>query len=215
MAATGLEGGGGGGGSGGYGGGAPGGAIAHLAPDGRRHMKKKVVILGDPAVGKTSLIRRYVINTFDERYISTIGARVSKKEVGVQTVTPPVRMDMMIWDLIGSKESTRLHEMYYRGAEGALVVCDISRLSTIENMGMWVESFRKAEGDRPAILIINKADLQGFWTLDEDSMEALAARHHTFYYLTSAKTGANVEAAFLRLGEEMVLKDLRRGLDDL
>jgi small GTP-binding protein len=208
-------GGGGGAGGGGYGGGPPGGAIPHLSPDGRRHMKKKIVILGDPAVGKTSLIRRYVVNAFDEKYISTIGARVSKKEVSVSTVTPPVRMDMMIWDLIGSKESSRLHEMYYKGAEGALVVCDISRLSTIENMGMWVESFRKGVGDRPALLIINKADLQGFWTLDEDGMESLAARHHTFYYMTSAKTGANVESAFLRLAEEMVLRDLRRGLDDL
>ncbi|NIP37369.1 MAG: GTP-binding protein, partial [Thermoplasmata archaeon] len=85
-------------------------------------------------VGKTSLIRRFVLNTFDEKYVSTIGARVSKKEVEVPTVAYKVKMDMMIWDLIGSKESTRLHEMYYRGADGAIVVADITRLSTIENI---------------------------------------------------------------------------------
>ena len=180
-----------------------------------RRVKKKVVILGDSAVGKTSLIRRFVLNTFDERYVSTIGARVSKKEVMVRSLTPHVSMDMMIWDLIGSKESTRLHEMYYKGAEGALVVSDISRLSTIENMGMWVQSLRTAVGERPALLLYNKSDLQGYWTLDEAGMDALSTRHGAPYYLTSAKTGANVEVAFSRLAEEMVLRDLRRGLDEL
>jgi small GTP-binding protein len=180
-----------------------------------RRVKKKVVILGDPAVGKTSLIRRFVLNTFDEKYVSTIGARVSKKEVHLDAVTPPVRMDLMIWDLIGSRESTRLHEMYYKGAEGALVVCDISRLSTIENMTTWVGSFRGAMGDRPALLLYNKADLEGFWTLDAEDMDSLARRNTTSYFLTSAKTGANVELAFSQLAEAMVVRDMRRGLDEL
>ena len=175
-----------------------------------KRVKKKIVLLGDPAVGKTSLIRRFVLNTFDEKYVSTIGARVSKKEIDVPTMVYNVKMDMMIWDLIGSKESTRLHEMYYRGADGAIVVADITRLSTIENIDMWVSSFRAAMGDKTVLMVYNKTDLEGYWTLDEDGMETLAAKHNTIYYKTSAKTGDNVDIAFYRLAEQMLESDHRK-----
>jgi small GTP-binding protein len=172
-----------------------------------KRVKKKIVLLGDPAVGKTSLIRRFVLSTFDEKYVSTIGARVSKKEIQVPTMVYNVKMDMMIWDLIGSKQSTRLHEMYYRGADGAIVVADVTRLSTIENFDMWVSSFRAAMGDKTVLMVYNKTDLEGYWTMDEHGMEAMAAKHNTIYYKTSAKTGINVEIAFYRLAELMLEHD--------
>ena len=172
-----------------------------------KRVKKKIVLLGDPAVGKTSLIRRFVLSTFDEKYVSTIGARVSKKEIQVPTMVYNVKMDMMIWDLIGSKESTRLHEMYYRGADGAIVVADVTRLSTIENFDMWVSSFRAAMGDKTVLMVYNKTDLEGYWTMDEHGMEAMAAKNNTIYYKTSAKTGVNVEIAFYRLAELMLEHD--------
>ena len=176
-----------------------------------KRMKKKIVLLGDPAVGKTSLIRRFVLNAFDEKYVSTIGARVSKKEVELQAFHHKVSMALMIWDLIGSKESTRLHEMYYRGADGAIVVADITRLSTIENVPTWVGSFRRSMGpDKPALIVYNKTDLEGYWTMDEDGMENLAATHDTLYYKTSAKTGANVEISFYRLAELILEADKRK-----
>lgn len=172
-----------------------------------KRVKKKIVLLGDPAVGKTSLIRRFVLSTFDEKYVSTIGARVSKKEIQVPTMVYNVKMDMMIWDLIGSRESTRLHEMYYRGADGAIVVADVTRLSTIENLDMWVTSFRAAMGDKTVLMVYNKTDLEGYWTMDEHGMEAMAAKHNTIYYKTSAKNGVNVEIAFYRLAELMLEQD--------
>jgi small GTP-binding protein len=177
-----------------------------------RVVKKKVVILGDSAVGKTSLIRRFVLNTFDEKYVSSIGARVSKKRLGYPGNRPEMEVVLMVWDLMGSKESSRLHEMYYRGADGAIVVSDITRLSTIENMEIWVNAFRSAQGDKPALLVYNKVDLEGYWTLDENGMEGLAARYQTIYYKTSAKTGANVEIAFYRLAEQMLEKDYMKKL---
>ena len=131
-------------------------------------------------------------------------------EVEVPTLMYRVKMDMMIWDLIGSKESTRLHEMYYRGADGAIVVADITRLSTIENLHMWVTSFRRAMGEKAVLMVYNKTDLEGYWTLDEHGMESLAARYDTIYYKTSAKTGDNVEIAFYRLAELMLEQDKKK-----
>ena len=179
-----------------------------LEPD--KRVKKKVVLLGDPAVGKTSLIRRFVYNTFDEKYVSTIGAHVSKKQVTIPLGDRRVGMDMMVWDLIGSRETTRLHQMYYKGADGAIVVADITRLSTIENIDMWVSSFRAAMGDKTVLMVYNKTDLEGYWTLDEDGMETLAAKHNTIYCKTSAKTGDNVDIAFYRLAEQMLESDHRK-----
>ncbi len=175
-----------------------------------KRVKKKIVLLGDPAVGKTSMIRRFVLNAFDEKYISTIGARVSKKEVEVPTMVYKVKMDMMIWDLIGSREASRLHQMYYRGADGAIIVADITRLSTIENFDMWISSFRSAMGDKTVLMVYNKTDLEGYWTMDEHGMEAMAAKHNTIYYKTSAKTGINVEIAFYRLAELMLEHDHKK-----
>jgi len=128
----------------------------------------------------------------------------------VPTVAYRVKMDMMIWDLIGSKESTRRHEMYYRGADGAIVVAAITRLSTIENINMWVRSFRTSMGEKPVLMVYNKIDLEGYWPLDEDGMEALAAKHDGLYYKTSAKTGDNVDLAFYRLAELMLEADHRK-----
>src|SRR3989442_1411347 len=127
-----------------------------------RRMKVKVCLVGEHAVGKTSLIKRYVLNEYDDRYIVTLGAKVSKKELAL---TPkgadPVQMDMTIWDIMGSKGFRELlREAYFHGAQGILAVADITRYDTLEDLDSWVESVFRTVGEIPVTFAINKTDLK-------------------------------------------------------
>jgi len=100
-----------------------------------RRMKTKVCLVGEAAVGKTSMIRRYVLDEFEDKYITTLGAKVSKKELAFDLPDKDVRvqMDMTIWDIMGEKGfRDLLKEAFFHGAKGILAVCDITRYSTLK-----------------------------------------------------------------------------------
>jgi len=170
-----------------------------------REVIKKICLLGDPAVGKTSLIRRYVFDMFDDKYITTIGTKVTKKTV----VVPPtgqgsdLRITLLIWDILGQREYQRLHPVYYQGAEGALIVCDSTRKETIGNLATWVTSFKNVVGDVPVVFLMNKADLVDPEKFDRSDIEGLSRQHRAPYLPTSAKSGLNVERAFLTVSEAL------------
>ncbi|MFH0816287.1 MAG: Rab family GTPase [Methanobacteriota archaeon] len=154
---------------------------------------RKVVLLGDPMVGKTSLVQRFVKDMFDERYLSTIGAKPSKKVVkcGGHTVS------LMIWDLAG--HSYGLRSGFYAGAKGALLVCDITRRDTLNSLNSWYSALAKEVGDVPAIALVNKSDMdEREFGLDEAGVQGFPT------LLTSAKTGANVNEAFTQLTEAVI-----------
>ena len=95
---------------------------------------KKVCLLGEFAVGKTSLVRRFVQNFFDDRYISTVGVKVSRKTMSFPRAGEVVELTMMIWDLAGSEEFDRVRASYLRGTAGALLVCDLTRPETLHGL---------------------------------------------------------------------------------
>ena len=102
-----------------------------------KHLKSKICLVGEKAVGKTSLIRRYVLNMFDDHYITTIGTKVSKKEVRVFNPEKDllVDVDMTIWDIMGEKGFRELlKDAYFYGANGILAVCDLSRRRTLDDL---------------------------------------------------------------------------------
>jgi len=154
---------------------------------------KKVCLLGDPGVGKTSLIRRFVENSFSDKYIHTIGTKVSKKVVELADLD--LRVSMLIWDIVGQK-SIGLLESYFKGAAGALVVCDVTRDDTLSSVDDWVKSVRKVAGAIPIVLIANKSDLMENAMIDAQSVAFAARRYGSPHYLASAKAGTNVELAF-------------------
>jgi len=170
-----------------------------------REVIKKICLLGDPAVGKTSLIRRYVFDMFDDKYITTIGTKVTKKTV----IVPPVgqgadlKITLLIWDILGQREYQRLHPVYYQGAEGALIVCDCTRKETIGNLATWVSSFKNVVGNVPVVFLMNKSDLVDPEKFDRNEIENLCRQHRAPYLPTSAKTGLNVERAFLTVSEAL------------
>jgi small GTP-binding protein len=177
------------------------------APSGRpKEVLKKLCLLGDPAVGKTSLIRKFIYNTFDDKYITTIGTKVTKKEVLLPGASPDGRdmlMTLLIWDILGQREHSRLHAIFYQGAEGAIVVGDITRMDTVRNMQIWIENFRQVVGPMPVIFLINKTDLLDPETFDKSEIDRISKAANGPYLYTSAKTGDNVEKAFQTFAELM------------
>lgn len=168
-----------------------------------RRMKVKVCLVGEHAVGKTSLIRRYVLNEYDDRYIVTLGAKVSKKEL---TFTPkggaPIQMDITIWDIMGSKGFRELlREAYFHGAQAILGICDITRYDTLEDLDSWIESVFKTVGEIPVTFAVNKVDLRDQAAFGEDQVKQAAEAFGAPFYYSSAKTGENVELLFRSLGE--------------
>src|SRR5437870_2058230 len=101
----------------------------------RQKMKVKICLVGEGAVGKTCLIRRFIQDQFDDRYISTLGAKVSKKEIKVDGPNGGMDVDMTIWDIMGEKGFRELlKEAYFHGAQGVLAVCDVTRKETLDDL---------------------------------------------------------------------------------
>jgi small GTP-binding protein len=158
----------------------------------------KLCLLGDGAVGKTSLVRRYVFDVFDDKYLISFGTKVTKKSMRIGDVD----LDLMIWDILGQKSQEVLHAAYYRGAAGALAVCDFTRPETMKNLRSWLGSFRSVVGDMPVLILGNKSDLEKKFSLSE--LESFGASVGCEVIETSAKSGQNVERAFSEMGKKLL-----------
>lgn len=161
-------------------------------------IKKKVVLLGDGAVGKTSLVRRYVIDKFADDYIATIGTKVTKKDMHLEHAGHPVDLVLMLWDVLGQKEYSTTHESSIRGAKGAIVVYDVSRPETADSiLEFWLPLLNRVAGYVPYVMTANKIDLAADRGVEEEKLKQMTGGVPGF--LCSAKTGEQVEEAFLAL----------------
>ncbi|MFN3762442.1 MAG: Rab family GTPase [Anaerolineae bacterium] len=164
-------------------------------------VQRKVCMLGHFAVGKTSLVRRFVEGRFDDKYLTTIGVKISRKPVTVAG-TP---VHLILWDLAGSEEYNGVQTSYLQGASGGLVVCDLTRPETLEGWSHYVRRLREVNPAARVVLVANKADLQDQRAISDDELRQAAAMlddgtgSTAQYWLTSAKTGEYVEEAFHRL----------------
>src|SRR5512137_1702597 len=115
-----------------------------------RDILKKVVLIGDGAVGKTSLVARYVVNKFDDKYIATIGTKVSRKDVQVVKPDLIINLRMMIWDILGQKEYSKIRSASLSGAQGVILVGDLSRPETIQSLeNFWLKEAQGVVGSIP------------------------------------------------------------------
>jgi len=177
-----------------------------------QRMKVKVCLVGEGAVGKTALIRRFIHDQFDDRYISTLGAKVSKKEITVKNPKGDgeIAIDMTIWDIMGEKGFRELlKEAYFHGAQGVLAVCDITRKDTLNELHDWIAAVHKVTGQIPIQFLANKADLVKQAAMTEDDMKKVADVHKSPYLYTSAKSGQNVEAGFQGLATMIATKSAK------
>jgi small GTP-binding protein len=155
-------------------------------------------MLGSFAVGKTSLVRRFVESLFSETYQTTVGVKVDKKVIDLNGV--PVTL--VLWDIQGVEESEPLRRSYLRGTHGYLLVCDGTRGETLAHCLELADKTRAAIGDAPSILLINKADLRDQWEIPTQVLDGLRGKGWRIME-TSAKDGRNVEEAFQLLASSM------------
>ena len=162
-------------------------------------IQKKICMLGAFAVGKTSLVARVVKSIFSEKYLTTVGVKIDKKNLSVGDQ----EMTLILWDLAGEDEFLQLRVSYLRGSAGYFLVADGTRRATLDKA---LELQQRAEteiGDVPFILLINKSDLKSEWEVQESEVAALVEKGWTVFE-TSAKTGGNVEEVFQLIGEKML-----------
>ncbi|RLF46984.1 MAG: GTP-binding protein [Thermoplasmata archaeon] len=124
-----------------------------------KRYRKKVMLLGDGAVGKTSLVRRYVYNTFSDHYIATIGAKTCTKDVDYEE--HGIALNMVIWDIIGQQGFERTQMVNMRGTNAVLMVCDLTRAETADSIEKyWIPLIEEAVGKTPPMIFLgNKSDL--------------------------------------------------------
>ena len=168
-----------------------------MVPAYAARVKAKVCLLGGRGVGKTALVRRYLLDEFDDGYVATLGTKVSKRAQAVDLPgTGTVLVDMTLWDAMGA-ESMRetLADIVLGGAEGVLAVCDVTDDGSVAPMASWMELMPRLVKGVPVQILVNKFDLG---RREEVVREALntGRRHSAPCYLTSARTGDNVAAAF-------------------
>lgn len=164
----------------------------------------KVIIVGPSAVGKTSLLNRFVHNEFVLKYKMTIGVDFLTKTVEYQ---PTKFVKLHIWDIGGQERFKFLHRSFYEGASGALLVFDLSRQNTFSGMKTWLSEMQSImKNNIPKVILGNKTDLlpEIGQIINRSEAERYAKNKDCFYIETSAKTGENVEKAFIELTQRMV-----------
>lgn len=163
-------------------------------------VQRKICILGDFGVGKTSLVRRYVEGIFDDRYLSTIGVKISRRVVDF---SDGKKISLIIWDVAGSEEFNGKQVSYLQGAVAALLVCDLTRAVTLPTLSKYVDTMRQVTPAARFVVVANKNDLEDQFELTQEAVASFAEEIQAPYFSTSAKTGNHVEEAFTELAIEI------------
>lgn len=174
-------------------------------------MKRKICLIGEGGVGKTSLIKRYVFDQFSDGYLITIGTKVTKKELKIKhpMTQEEVGVTMLIWDIMGQKGFRDiLRDAYFFGAHGGIAVCDVTRKDTLEELEGWIQSMFAVSKNVPLVFIGNKCDLVEEADLTFKDVRAFASKYENpTVFLSSARTGVNVNLSFKILAEKILTRD--------
>lgn len=163
-------------------------------------LTKKVCLIGDFGVGKTSLVARYVNNVYCEKYLTTVGVKIDTKDVSLPQ-GDTVRL--VIWDIAGTDRFTSTDTNYLRGAAAYLLVVDGTRRNTLDTalqLKAFVDDYLQSP---PFVVLLNKCDLHDQWEISDADVDALIAKDWPLL-LSSAKQGENVAEAFDRLANALL-----------
>jgi small GTP-binding protein len=158
-------------------------------------VQKKVCLLGEFSVGKTSLVRQFVEGQFDDKYLSTIGVKISRKSIEREYG----QFNMLLWDLAGGDKYVGNTANYLKGASGAIVVCDLTRQETLIGLHEYANQIRKVNPEVQIVLVGNKVDLVDERVILDADLAEVAFSLDASYFCTSAKTGEQVGLMFTAL----------------
>ena len=167
----------------------------------------KIVLIGDGAVGKTSLIKKFTKGTFEKDYIKTIGAQLSNyiKEINGDTIR------LLFWDIAGQDDFNFLQHLFYKESKAAIIVYSLEEnergRNSFTHIKKWCKEVKEYCGDIPIVLFANKVDLVDELSLDTIQIQTLVDEYNFLYFfLTSAKTSQGVIEAFNAIIERLYLK---------
>jgi small GTP-binding protein len=159
-------------------------------------ISKKVILTGSFGVGKTSLFNRFIYQQFDDKYITTIGVKINKKEIKIGEED----VSLILWDIAGEVSQEKVPMSYFLGTSGIVYVMDLSRPMTFRNMKADIEFLKAQLPDCTLMVVGNKRDL----VTEAQMTEIEAVLSEKLDFVTSAKTGENVEALFVELGKRLL-----------
>ena len=159
-------------------------------------ISKKVILTGSFGVGKTSLFNQFIYQQFSDKYLTTIGVKVNKKDLTIDDE----ELSMLLWDIAGEVAQDKVPASYFLGAGGIIYVVDLSRPITFSNMETDIAFLKKLLPDTSIIIVGNKKDLVSAEELAEMAQNLTIK----WDFATSAKTNENVDALFLELGKRLI-----------
>jgi small GTP-binding protein len=164
-------------------------------------LQKKICMLGAFAAGKTSLVARFVRGIFSDKYYTTIGVKLDKKELTIGTQ----QVNLVLWDLAGEDDFLQVRMSYLRGSSGYLLVADGTRATTLDTACSLQKKVEATIGHVPFVLMLNKSDLAAGWEIGEAALADLRGKSWDVIR-TSARSGLGVEEAFLILVKKILEK---------
>jgi small GTP-binding protein len=173
-----------------------------LVFQGRTESIYKIIVVGDPSVGKTSLLTKFSTDKFETQYIPTVGVNIVKEQLELEFQGQPVLINLMLWDIAGQPQFYMLHRPYFNGADGALFVFDITRSSTFSNVNNWHNTcIKHGLSHIPRVLVGNKIDLKDERKIILPMSQHLSEKLSAPFFETSALTGENVDKIFRKIAE--------------
>lgn len=164
----------------------------------------KIIVCGDPSVGKTSTILRFTDNAFMRTYIPTLGVSISEKILKIGKL----HINLILWDIAGQSKFEIMRRHFYQGAEGVILIFDLTNRKSFDSLTSWIKDLEKNVTPQRVKLVGfilgNKEDLENERKVSAEEAKKIAQEFNLEYIETSAKTGKNVEKSFIELSEALI-----------
>ncbi len=174
----------------------------------------KVALLGEGSVGKTSLVRRFVHNKFDDKYMRTLGANIYKRDIVVKEGKKMYDVHLQIWDVLGQDAYTTVINSALKNVKGVIFVTDLTKRKSLLNLKKWIDRVYRNVGSASFIFIGNKTDI-GDRAFGLSELERYSEAYNGVSLLTSAKSGANVEICFQHIADRLIAKKIAPPRDQI